>query len=78
MRSPLRIKRYMGRISGPFLDRIDLRIEVPRVRFQELSAQADSTSSAAMRQQVSKAPELQRQRFGQKTHTLNNRNRSYK
>ena len=36
--SPMQIERYMGRISGPLLDRIDLHIEVPAVPFQELSA----------------------------------------
>jgi magnesium chelatase family protein len=63
----------MGRISGPLLDRIDLHIEVPGVPFQELSAAADGTSSAVMREQVSKARAVQRQRFGEQTHTLNSR-----
>jgi magnesium chelatase family protein len=61
---PMQIERYMGRLSGPLLDRIDLHIEVPAVPFQELSATADGTSSAVMREQVSKAREVQRQRFG--------------
>jgi magnesium chelatase family protein len=71
--TPLQIERYLGRISGPLLDRIDLHIEVPAVPFQELSAQADGTSSAAMRQQVQKARAAQRQRFGADGHTLNSR-----
>jgi magnesium chelatase family protein len=71
--APPQIERYMGRISGPLLDRIDLHIEVPAVPFQELSAQADGTSSAAMREQVSKARAVQRLRFGEQTHTLNSR-----
>jgi magnesium chelatase family protein len=71
--SPPQIERYMGRISGPLLDRIDLHIEVPGVPFHELSAQADGTSSAVMREQVSKARAVQRQRFGAETHTLNSR-----
>src|SRR5437879_4519791 len=61
---PIQIERYMGRISGPLLDRIDMHIEVPAVPFQELSANADGTSSAAMREQVSKARAVQRRRFG--------------
>jgi magnesium chelatase family protein len=69
----MQVERYMGRISGPLLDRIDLHIEVPTVAFQELSAAADGTSSAAMRQEVSKARAVQRQRFGEQTHTLNSR-----
>ncbi len=62
--NPMQIERYMGRISGPLLDRIDLHIEVPAVPFQELSAPVDGTSSAAMREQVLKARQIQRARFG--------------
>jgi magnesium chelatase family protein len=54
----------MGRVSGPLLDRIDLHVEVPAVPFQELSAAADGTSSAQMRQQVDAARAVQRARFG--------------
>jgi magnesium chelatase family protein len=69
--SPPQIERYMGRISGPLLDRIDLHIEVPAVPFQELSAQADGTSSAGMREQVNRARAVQRARFGPDSHRLN-------
>lgn len=69
--NPMQIERYMGRISGPLLDRIDLHIEVPSVPFQELAATADGTSSAAMRQQVMKAREVQRGRFGAESSRLN-------
>ncbi len=69
--SPVQIERYMGRVSGPLLDRIDLHIEVPAVPFQELSAQADGTSSAGMREQVNRARAVQRQRFGRENHRLN-------
>src|SRR3989449_8079797 len=41
--TPMQIEKYMGRISGPLLDRIDLHIEVPAVPFAELSAAADGT-----------------------------------
>ncbi len=58
---------------GPLLDRIDMHIEVPAVPFQELSAQADGTSSSAMRQQVSKARLVQRRRFGTDNALLNSR-----
>jgi magnesium chelatase family protein len=71
--TPVLIERYMGRISGPLLDRIDMHIEVPGVPFQELSGSADGTSSALMREQVNKARVAQRKRFGQDTHTLNSR-----
>lgn len=62
--SPMQIEKYLGRISGPLLDRIDLHIEVPSVPFQELSAGADGTPSAAMREQVNRARLTQRFRFG--------------
>src|SRR5688500_8206235 len=55
------------------LDRIDLHIEVPAVPFQELSASADGTSSAQMRDQVQRAREAQRQRFGASGCRLNSR-----
>src|SRR5580704_4222796 len=55
--NPMQIERYMGKISGPLLDRIDLHIEVPTVPFQELSATADGTASSVMRQQVMHARE---------------------
>jgi magnesium chelatase family protein len=69
--SPMQIERYMARISGPLLDRIDLHIEVPAVPFQELSAHADGTSSAVMREQVTRARQAQRRRFGTDSHRLN-------
>jgi magnesium chelatase family protein len=61
---PLQIERYMGRVSGPLLDRIDLHIEVPSVPFQELSAPAEGTSSVPMREQVLKARQIQQDRLG--------------
>ena len=71
--TPMQIERYMARISGPLLDRIDLHIEVPAVPFQELSASADGTSSATIREQVHHARQAQRERFGDKSHRLNSR-----
>src|SRR5262245_17061601 len=53
------------------LDRIDLHIEVPAVPFEELSATADGTSSAVMREQVSRVREAQRERFGAESTCLN-------
>jgi magnesium chelatase family protein len=71
--SPMQVERYMGRVSGPLLDRIDLHVEVPAVPFQELSATADGTSSAAMREQVQKARAVQRKRWGNDGAKLNSR-----
>jgi len=55
------------------LDRIDLHIEVPAVPFQELSGKVDGTASSAMREQVNRARQAQRQRFGLESHRLNSR-----
>ncbi len=57
------IERYMGRISGPLLDRIDIHIEVPAVPFSELSSRIAGSSSAEMREMVMKARLVQAQRF---------------
>src|SRR5207245_3071915 len=62
--SPIQIEKYMSKISGPLLDRIDLHIEVPAVPFQELAATRDGTGSAAMRDQVKRARAVQTTRFG--------------
>ena len=62
------IERYMSKISGPLLDRIDIHIEVPAVPFRELSGTATGTSSAEMRMQVASARRIQAERFtGSKT-----------
>jgi magnesium chelatase family protein len=71
--TPTQIERYMGRVSGPLLDRIDLHIEVPAVPFQELSASADGTGSSVMRGQVQRARLAQKHRFGGDGHRLNGR-----
>jgi len=57
------IERYMSKISGPLVDRIDIHIEVPAVPFRELSATQSGTSSAAMREQVVSARQAQAERF---------------
>jgi magnesium chelatase family protein len=71
--TPMQIERYMGRISGPLLDRIDLHIEVPSVPYQELAATADGTSSGSMREQVNRARKAQKERFGPDSKRLNGR-----
>ncbi len=61
--TPPQIERYMSKISGPLVDRIDIHIEVPPVAFRELSAGAPGTSSEAIRGQVKVARQQQAARF---------------
>jgi magnesium chelatase family protein len=56
------IQRYLGKISGPLLDRIDLHVEVPAVPYAELRTKQDSIGSAEMRDRVEAARATQRQR----------------
>jgi len=62
--TPPQIERYMGKISGPLVDRIDLQIEVPAVAFKELSAAKGGMSSEDMRSAVVAARGVQEKRFG--------------
>lgn len=57
------VQRYLSRISGPLLDRIDLHVEVPAVRYRDLSDQRLGEPSEAVRARVTAAREIQRQRF---------------
>jgi magnesium chelatase family protein len=63
--SPNQIQRYVGRISGPLLDRIDIHIDVPAVKFRELRGEAtpETDSSSTIRQRVIQARERQQRRF---------------
>jgi len=63
--SPTQIQRYVGRISGPLLDRIDIHIDVPAVKFRELRGETapETDSSAAIRQRVINARARQQRRF---------------
>ncbi|MBP3587128.1 MAG: YifB family Mg chelatase-like AAA ATPase [Paludibacteraceae bacterium] len=61
--TPAQIHRYLSRISGPLLDRIDLQCEIEAVPYEQLRETAPGESSAAMRERVTKAREVQKQRF---------------
>ncbi len=58
------VRRYHSRISGPLLDRIDLIVEVPALEYEELRRRTPSEPSAAIKQRVNAARQLQRERFG--------------
>jgi magnesium chelatase family protein len=70
--APPSIQRYMSRISGPLLDRIDIHIEVPAVKYKELSTREKSESSELIRERVIQAREVQINRFNQIPHIFNN------
>ena len=65
--SPLQIQRYVGRISGPLLDRIDIHIDVPAVKFRDLTGDAppETDDSATIRERVIAAREKQRTRLAE-------------
>ena len=72
MCTPPMIQRYVAKISGPLLDRIDIHIEVPAVQYKELRGGAAAEGSAEIRARVLGARERQRQRFkrtGEKTYS---------
>jgi magnesium chelatase family protein len=61
--TPPQIEKYMGKISGPLLDRIDIHVEVPAAQFSELSSTKPGTSSDTIREEVVKARAAQAARF---------------
>ena len=63
MCTPGQISRYLSKISGPMLDRIDIHVEVPVVPFQQLSQMKSGESSEQIRERVIKARKIQEERF---------------
>jgi magnesium chelatase family protein len=61
--TPLMISRYLSRISGPLLDRIDIHIEVPALKYRELADRGESDGSAAIAARVAASREVQKERF---------------
>lgn len=68
--TPLMIQRYRARLSGPLLDRIDIHIEVPSVKYRDLVDQREGETSQRISRRVDLSRELQRERFkGSKVHS---------
>jgi magnesium chelatase family protein len=63
--TPPMIQRYVAKVSGPLLDRIDIHIEVPAVQYKELRGGAAAEGSAEIRGRVMAARQIQRERFSQ-------------
>lgn len=61
--APQAVQRYLARVSGPLLDRIDLHVEVPALRYAELADGRSGEASEAIRERVARARERQRERF---------------
>ncbi|HET9385024.1 MAG TPA: YifB family Mg chelatase-like AAA ATPase [Gemmatimonadales bacterium] len=57
------VQRYLARVSGPLLDRIDIHLEVPAVKYKALVGEGGGESSDAMRERVDRARSVQRERF---------------
>src|SRR3989441_272223 len=64
--SPREIQNYLGRVSGPLLDRIDLHVEVPAVKFREITPERTGEASARNRERVVAARPRQQERFAAK------------
>ena len=60
--SPREIQNYLNRISGPLLDRIDIHVEVPAVKFREITAERTGETSAQIRERVVTARRRQQER----------------
>jgi magnesium chelatase family protein len=61
--NPNKIQNYMSKISGPLLDRIDIHIELPSIKYKELSDTKDAEPSKVIKARVEKARKIQRERF---------------
>ena len=65
------VERYLGKISGPLLDRIDMRVEVPALSFAELENKTPAESSASVRERVNRARKLATERYAEYGVTCN-------
>ncbi len=61
--TPFQIQQYLGKISQPFLDRIDICVETPKIRYEALTGERRQESSAKIRDRVCKARDIQKERY---------------
>ena len=66
--APGAVRKYLNRISGPLLDRIDLQVEIMPVAFDQIASQTPGESSAAIRERVVRARQIQMQRYASEPH----------
>ena len=69
--TPSEIRRYVNKLSGPLLDRIDLHVEVDGVSYDELQSSEPAESSASIKERVEKARAVQRERYKGKRNFTN-------
>lgn len=61
--TPKQIQQYLGKLSGPLLDRLDIHIEVPSVKFKDLESREEGEKSSVIRERVNKARKIQQERY---------------
>lgn len=61
--TPKQIQQYLGRLSGPLLDRIDIQIEVASVKYKDLESHEEGETSSVIRERVNRARKLQQERY---------------
>lgn len=62
--SPVAVRKYFSKLSGPILDRIDMHIEVPALNYEDISSKESSESSAVIKARIDKARAFSQKRFG--------------
>ncbi|MCK9230499.1 MAG: YifB family Mg chelatase-like AAA ATPase [Syntrophales bacterium] len=65
--TPLRVRHYRSKLSGPLLDRIDIHVDVPSLRYSDLARVVPGESSAQIKERVDEARRIQKERFGDGT-----------
>jgi len=68
---PSAVTKYQSRLSGPFLDRVDIFVEVPRVDYEKLSGNHCGEKSASIQERVRRARTMQRERYKESRFALN-------
>lgn len=61
--TPFQVRQYLGKVSQPFLDRIDICVEAPRLRYEALTEEREQESSAKIRDRVCRARDVQKERY---------------
>ena len=69
--NPTEIRKYISKISGPLLDRIDIHIEVPALKYKELSSESSGEPSSQIRKRVEQARKVQLERFENESNFFN-------